>query len=785
MNINKYKYLTADSRSVFAPADTVFAAIRTDIGDGHRYIHELYKKGVRAFIVEEIPEDLKQSNATFLVCDDVPGTLGKLARQRLGDFDKGIVITGSVGKTKTKELLFSFLQLSHTEVRRSPRSWNSSIGVPLAIWDMTSEPGADIIITEAGIDGPQQGDFLAEVLGNSHKIGILTPITDEHDEAFASHSDKIKEKLKLLAACDTIVYDNSDPLVGQLLEEQVASGRKAKLYPVEKGEYATIYHALAIKTFDLLGIKSLYRDSFGETEVLANLRRQITEGNFGNTIICDNFTPDLRSLQDALDFMRRRATPAHGSILILGDLQYGICPNEDAANALYRQAFAMALCFGVEHIYCTSFDYTYILNNIGKTSDSSVTLISIDELCSQYLSGNLLRNKQILLFGPQHDFLTDLADEIESAGHDTTLEIDLDALVHNYNYFRSLVPAGTGIIAMVKASAYGMGPVEIGKTLQSSGAASLAVAVIEEGIALREAGIVMPIMVLNPVTNRYPALFDNELEPVVFSLHELEQLIAVCEMYAHDDYPIHIKLDTGMHRVGFTREQFADIAALLAGTNSVKVKSVFSHLATADCLDLDSYTQQQLNAFGAMTAELEALLGYSFKRHILNTAGMMRFADCGGYEMARLGIGLYGISPYPNPGNTNLQPVATFRSRIISLKKFDAGTPIGYGCKGVVERDNSIIATVPVGYADGINRRLGNGRACFVVNGIECPTIGNICMDLCMLDVSAVPGVAVGDAVEIFGTQMPVERIADALETIPYEVLTAVSQRVKRTYVKQ
>lgn len=786
MNISEYKYLTADSRSVFDSDNTIFAAIRTDIGDGHRYISELYRKGVRAFIVADIPDDCDAPDATFLVTNDVPTTLGNIAHERLGNFDRGIVITGSIGKTKTKELLFSAFQELGYDVRRSPRSWNSSIGVPLAIWDMTIDgTNADVFITEAGIDGPQQGDFISDILANSHKMGIITPITDEHDEAFKSHSDKIKEKLKLLAACDTIIYDNSDPLVEQLLKEiGTASGKPPQLYPIEQNSFSSIYHALADKALELHGIPENERRYSLNNKTLVNKKRQITDGNFGNTIICDYFTHDLRSLQEALDFMRRRATPAHGSVLVLDDLQHLQSLDSDGLADIYRQAFALAYSFGVECTLCISKEYEKLCG--GKVEDASNVRIINDlrSFLDSYHNGELLRNKQILLFGKSDGPIGEVAAAMESAGHDTTLEIDLDALTHNYNHFRSLVPSGTGIIAMVKASAYGLGPIEIGKTLQSIGAASLAVAVIEEGIALREAGIRMPVLVLNPVTNRYPALFAHQLEPVVFSLDELDRLVAEAEAYGTKAYPLHIKLDTGMHRVGFTAEECPLIATRLADTTAVKVKSVFSHLATADCLDLDSYTYRQLDAFSNMTTELEKHLGYRFERHILNTAGMMRFAGCGGYEMARLGIGLYGISPYDDPNNTKLQAVATFRSHIISVKKFDAGTPIGYGCNGIVQNNNSLIATVPVGYADGINRRLGNGRACFFVKGTECPTIGNICMDLCMIDVSAVPGIAVGDAVEIFGTQMRVERIADILETIPYEVLTAVSQRVKRTYVK-
>ncbi|MDE5632390.1 MAG: alanine racemase, partial [Muribaculaceae bacterium] len=330
----------------------------------------------------------------------------------------------------------------------------------------------------------------------------------------------------------------------------------------------------------------------------------------------------------------------------------------------------------------------------------------------------------------------------------------------------------------------GMGAVEIGRTLQSQGAAYLAVAVVDEAVALRNAGITMPIMVLNPVTNQSPALFAYNIEPAVFSLDELCLLVETAVREGVSDFPIHIKLDTGMHRVGFIEEQLDGLIESLAAQKSLVVSSVFTHLATADCLDLDDYTQLPLQRFYAMTDKLRKGLGRDFKRHILNTAGMMRFAECGPYEMTRLGIGLYGVSPLPPSVSADLQPVATFKSRIISLKHWPAGTPVGYGCRGVTSRD-SVVATVPVGYADGVNRRLGRGNASFVVRGVACPTIGNICMDLCMIDVTDAQGVSVGDEVEIFGPSASVEALAETLGTIPYELFTWVSPRVRRIYYRK
>ena len=747
MNINDFKYLLVDSRSVFDPENTIFAALRTELGDGHRFIRELYDRGVRAFIAERRPEGC--DDAQFILVDNVGAALGNLAAGRLAG-RKGIVVTGSTGKTTMKELLYRAFLAHGLSVKRSPRSWNSSVGVPLSLWDMTSDGSeADVYITEAGIDAPGQAAFISTIIGPTHRIGVITPITAEHDEAFRTHADKIREKIALVAACDTIVYADSDPE----LTAALSALQGVRLVAVTAAGHESVFHALAAAVLELYGL------SLPEGLPLLDKRREISGGAFGNTVIRDNFTPDLRSLREALDFMRRQATPSHESVLVLGNLL-------DGPGAI-AEARDMASRFGVEKCVCLS---------DGETDAEAIA--------EAYHKGELFRNRQILLFGCPDGVFNEVAGAMEAAAHDTVLEVDLDALIHNYNYYRSLVPAGTGIVAMVKASAYGMGAIEIGKALQSSGAAYLAVAVIEEGIALRDAGITMPVMVLNPVTNRYPELFANGLEPAVFSVEELRRVSAEARACGRKNYPVHIKLDTGMHRVGFTEEQLPSIVPELVGNDAVRVASVFSHLATADCLDMDEYTLSQLALFTRMESALSKSLGYGFKRHILNTAGMMRFADTCGYEMARLGIGLYGISPYDGPEAANLVPVASFRSRIISLKHWPAGTPIGYGCKGHTTETDSVIATVPVGYADGVNRRLGNGRTCFVVNGVECPTIGNICMDLCMVDVTGAPDVKVGDEVEIFGRRMPVEKVASSLGTIPYELLAAVAPRVRRTYVK-
>lgn len=779
--------ILTDSRSLTDPDGTMFVAIRTTIGDGHRYIRGLYSRGVKIFMVEEMPEDAATMDATFIVVDSVRTALAALARSLTHDLAcRCVLITGSRGKTTVKELLYRAL-LPVMDVVRSPRSWNSSIGVPLSLFEMTQAPH-DCIITEAGIDGPGQAQYLVNLLGDAAcGIGVITSITEEHDDAFSSHAEKIREKVRLVRDCRTIIFDASDPMTEKIIREETGTNTP-ELIPVRPGNHpgsTDLFHAIAYETLSAL---KLPESCHTTEELLSGLpsvstRIDIVDASDGCTLLLDNFTCDLRSLSDALDFMRRRNTPAQSRTLVIGDLLHGQA-DKGGIHRLYRQAMRCASRFGIERLIAIGEEWDMLHNELSGFEIRDTDIFPDADSFMRKYGPESFRDSLVLVKGnPGSDFDA-VRTHLENAWHDTVFEINLDAIVSNYNYYRSLVPAGTGMVAMVKASAYGMGSLEIAKTLQDAGAAYLAVAVVDEGIALRQAGITMPIIILNPITNRFRSLFAFNLEPTVFSMTELERVINEAGNYGVANYPVHIKLDTGMHRVGFLEKDIDGLCDRLCATDKVSTASVFSHLATADCLDKDNYTLGQIKLFRKMTDEMASRLPSKFKRHLLNTAGMMRFADALPYEMARLGIGLYGVSPYESAGQKHLQTVARFASSIISIKHWPTGTPIGYGCKGMTRRD-SIIATVAAGYADGIDRRLGNGHTSFMVRGTECPTIGNICMDQCMIDVTDTPDAAVGDSVEIFGPDAPVEHIAGILDTIPYEPLTWVSARVKRRYFRK
>lgn len=772
------RYLHTDSRSVFDPTHTLFVALHTGVADGHRYIPELYRQGVRNFIVERSFDTSAFPGARFTETDNTLTALRDIAAKKVAESRAAhVVITGSKGKTTVKELIYRALFLEGYGVKRSPRSWNSQIGVSAGLWE-NADADTSVIVTEVGIDGPGQSDFYLPLLRPS--VGVITPMSAEHDEAFpGGHEAKIREKISLVKDAGTIIYDDSDPDVGRLVGEIASSAKAVAVRGIKE---------LAIRTIDEVKETAGVKTCSGSVSQMpfVSTRIDVDEVAGESVLIRDNFTHDLRSLRDSLDFMRRRFTADRRNTVLLSD--YSLPPRMTSAEIeeIYRHTGELLRSFGADRVIGIG---PHITRHFGQVrlSDDSLAFESVEafeKACSHESFGNQL----ILLKADQRYSPEAIARLIEYPRHDTTLEVDLDALVYNYNYYRSLLPAETGIIAMVKASAYGMGSLEIAKSLQSAGAASLAVAVVDEGVALRKAGIRMPIIILNPITNKYDALFSYGLEPTVFSTEELERLVREGGNAGLAEVGVHIKLDTGMHRLGFTEAQLPALIEILQQAKPrVRVKSIFSHLATADCLDLDSYTQGQIESYERMSRMLLEALPYAgeVKRHLLNTAGIERYGKTdAAYDMARLGIGLYGISPLPECESARrLKPVARLVSTVISLKEWPEGTPIGYGCRGVTAR-RSLIATVPIGYADGVNRHFGRGGAKFVVNGTACPTIGNICMDLCMVDVTDASDVRVGDRVEIFGPGMPVETLAATLDTIPYEILTSISPRVHRTYLK-
>ncbi len=746
--------LLTDSRDLTYPDSTLFFALRTGVNDGHRYIGPLYHSGVRYFVVAmdaELNEN-EYPEAKFMKVDDTLSALQRLGEKVRSEVDCPVIgITGSRGKTIVKELLYKTLHENHRVVR-SPRSYNSQTGVPLSVWELTDN--TEIGIFEAGISRPGEMERLQRIIRPT--VGIFTSLTDEHHDGFDSLEQKAREKALLFADCGKVIIpadSENTPLIRDAVRR---ANPHAEIIEVEGGN-----KALAEAALQACGTVKFEQDRLhGQSEKITS-RIDVTETLKNCIIVTDNFTNDMQSVHLALNATVRHLTPGRKLTFILvgKPRQYD---TETLLSLLKAKGVERFIGIGV-NIECRGIQCEYAH--------------SAAEFMNKYTISDF-EDEVILIKGERGSGAEDIKALLEAPRHETVMEVDLGSINRNFNFFRSKLKPGTGIVAMVKASGYGVGSLELAKTLQNQGASYLAVAVVDEGVELRRAGITMPIMVMNPMGTNYKALFDNRLEPSVFSIRELQLLLDSAVKYDITDYPVHIKLDTGMHRLGFLEEELDQLTGVLAGQQSVKVKSIFSHLATADCLDQDEYTHMQLDNFERMSGKLLKTLPYKAMRHILNTAGILRYPEHQ-YDMVRLGIGLYGVAPVEG---YKLSTVARLLSTIISIKEWEEGTTIGYARKGKVVKP-STIATVPIGYADGLNRHLSNGGAYVLVNGHKCDIIGNICMDQCMVDVTGA-NAQIGDKVEIFGENAPIGRLSDALGTIPYEILTSVSPRVKRIYFR-
>lgn len=711
--------LMIDSRSVVEPEKTLFVALRTPNNDGHTFIAKLIAKGVRNFIVDNIPADCRQADVNFLKVDDTLAaiqSIGSLCRDRL----KGtvIAITGSRGKTLAKEWIYqSFAQITGYNVYRSPRSYNSQIGVPLSLW--YADPEADLAVIEAGVSQKGEMATLRDIIRPDY--GILTDITAEHDEGFDSREEKISEKMLLFSDCQIISNAADMPAEADLKAKNIAHAKAA---------------------LRLMG----QPESLADNGYPVVTRLNVIDGVNNCRLIYDRFTNDIISLRLALDFMRRQVPEEMPLTLIL---------NSEGFIGSDRQLQRAIDDYGIGRII--------------KSTGSELTSLTTDDFY----------NEAIMLKGFDMEPVYAM---LEAKQHETLMEVNLDAIVHNFNFFRSKVKPTTGVICMLKAHGYGAGSIELARTLQAQGAAYLAVAVVDEGVELRRAGITMPIMVLNPRAQNYRVMFDYRLEPEIYSFEILDQIIRSAEKHGVENFPVHIKLETGMRRLGFVKEDMPQLASRLNSAPQIKASTIFSHLACADDPAEDDYSRSQFAYFAECCDLLDSLLSEHPRRHILNSTGIVRFPEMQ-YDFVRLGIGLYGVKTLFDGSMDALRNVSTLSSLIISLKHWPAGTTVGYNRRGLLSRD-SVIATVPVGYADGIDRHLGYGNARFLVNGHPCPTVGSICMDICMIDVTDV-ACKVGDRVEIFGDNISPIELSDTLGTIPYEILTSISPRVKRIYYRE
>lgn len=801
-------HILTDSRSLIQPEATLFFAIRTESGDGHQYIEALYSAGVRSFVVERMTgqESTRYPGANWYVVPSSVTALQQLARAHRERFSQLEVlgITGSNGKTIVKELLYQLLATRYTTVR-SPRSYNSQIGVPLSVLSITEED--ELGLFEAGISRTGEMAALEPVI--QPKYGVFTSLGSAHQEGFSSLEEKLEEKLLLFRHSETLFYSLDDALVREAMQRRFPDRKhitwsrrdpKATLYisecvtRLEQSELSITYagrdYQLAVPFADQAYLEDVYcclavvsaltpelllESSAWRSLTSVSMRLEVKDGLQGNTLIDDAYSCDLQSLSIALDFLRRRSSATSSRpVLLLSDIEGSGRRDAD----LYAEVAELLRGYGIAEIFA-----------VGPHLSASQSLfegmhIHFFASTEELLDSSLLRglhNSCILIKGARSFALDAVYRRLSSREHQTVLDIDLSAVVHNLNLYRSLLPAHHPLICMIKADGYGTGAFELARTLQEHRVEYLAVAVADEGRELRDRGIRTHIMIMNPELSVAETLFSHHLEPEVYSFELLEGLAERARLAGLSAFPIHIKVDSGMHRLGFAPSELSAVGSYLREHPELRVSSVFSHLASADEPELRAFTEGQAKAFLSATELLSEALGYQPKRHLLNTAGIERFPEYA-LDMARLGIGLYGISPTNYPG---IEPIARLSTVILQTRELPAGEAVGYGCRGLTTRP-SRIAVIPIGYADGFSRRLSRGAYSVLVHGHLCPTIGNVCMDACMIDITDVPEARSGDPVLIFGgEERPLTALAEACDTIPYEILTGLSGRIQRRYWRE
>lgn len=793
-------WILTDSRSLCFPEETLFFALKTKRNDGHKYIADLYERGVRNFVVGTLTtEPESYPDANFLVVGSPLKALQRLASRHREQFQVPVVgITGSNGKTIVKEWLYQILSPERI-ITRSPRSYNSQIGVPLSVWMMNEH--TELGIFEAGISEMGEMEALKPIIQPT--IGVLTNIGGAHQENFTSLQDKCMEKLQLFKDCDVIVYNGDNELISSCVSKSLFTAREIAwstkdnerplfIESIQKDDTGTTIkyrylgffkeyripfiddasienslHCLAVALYLMVSPEDI-AERMLHLEPIA-MRLEVKEGKNGCILINDSYNSDFASLDIALDFMARRTEDKERKrTLILSD----ILETGQSGKLLYRQVAELVHSRGVNRII-----------GVGEEISASASRFEIEKnffrSTSELIESGILstlKNEVVLIKGARMFHFDQITDLLELKVHETILEINLNALTDNLNFYRNKLKPETKMVCMVKASAYGAGSFEIAKTLEDHRVDYLAVAVADEGADLRKAGIGSSIIIMNPEVTAFKTMFDYRLEPEVYSFHLLEELIKAAEREGATNCPIHIKIDTGMHRLGFDPADMPRLIERLKRQSAVIPRSVFSHLVGSDAERFDAFTRHQIETFEQAAAELQAGFNHKILRHICNTAGIQRYPGAQ-FDMVRLGIGLYGIDPFTNQ---MLHNVTTLKTTILQIHDVPADETVGYSRKGVLNR-NSRIAALPIGYADGLNRHLGNGKGYCLVNGQKAPYVGNICMDVCMIDVTDID-CKEGDKAIIFGDELPVTVLSDILDTIPYEILTSVSERVKRVY---
>lgn len=797
--------LLIDSRKVYAPKTALFFALKGPRRDGHQFIPELYKKGVRSFVIGTPVDETAYPEAAFVLVNDTQAALQRLAAFHREAFDIPVIgITGSNGKTVVKEWLYQLLHRYYNIVR-SPKSYNSQVGVPLSVWQINEQHNLGLF--EAGISQPGEMEKLEAIIRPT--AGILTNIGEAHSEGFVSRQQKLEEKMKLFKHVSLIIANGDDEHIEAAVK---ASGKKAVLWGKKETNDVRFISAQnmngateisldlrpgliqfsipftddasvenAIQCYLLssqLGIEKEWLKEGMQLLQPVNMRLELKKGINHCMIINDSYSADLNSLEIALNFLDQQSNNVKKTVILSDFLQSA---SDDGRlysyiiDALRKHRVSRLIGIG-KHI-----SGALQRLSVNETDLPAIELFSsTDDYIRQFLSSRF-REETILIKGARVFGFEQIVQLLEQKVHQTVLEINLDALINNVRaYQRQLQPA-TRIMAMVKAFAYGSGGAEIAGILQFHKIDYLGVAYADEGVELRKSGITLPIMVMNPEETAFESIVEYNLEPDMYSPAMLRAFETFLENEGLRQYPVHIEIETGMNRLGFAVDDTPALALHLASSSLVRVQSVFSHLAASEDPKEDAYTLQQFERYQQAASNLSSI-GYPFLKHISNTGAIFRLPGLQ-LDMVRLGIGMYGVDSAA-VHQSWLQPVATLKTTIAQLKHLKAGETVSYNRRGVITRD-SVIATVRIGYADGYSRKLGYGTGKMHVRGHDAPVIGTVCMDMTMIDVTDIPGVQEGDEVIIFGKEITVQQLAAWAGTIPYEIMTGISQRVKRVYYEE
>lgn len=796
------QYLLTDSRRMINADQSLFFAINGNNHNGHDYIGNLLKAGVVNFVVQYVPDDSWTTMANFYIVDNALEALQRLAAYHRSKFDIPVVgITGSNGKTIVKEWLFQAL-LGQYKIIRTPRSYNSQIGLPLSVWNL--EKGYNLALMEAGISLPGEMEKLRKVLKPT--IGIFTNIGDAHQENFKNHLQKAMEKMVLFKDVQTLFYCADYPDIDKAILQGIDTN-KTRLFSWSKQKEATL------KVLDITkeNGKSLINAIYLKNEVTVtipfvddgsvenaifvwcvmlcfNISQKAIEDQLqqlspvemrlkqkkainGCTVINDSYNSDMNSLTIALDFLSQQYQHNKKTLVLSDILQSGI-PDEE----LYQKVADIVKSRKVDRFIGVGkklVQYKYLF------PDNAVFYHSTAEFIGSYASG-YFSSEAILLKGARAFKFEEIEQLLVHQLHRTVLHINLDAIIHNLNYFRSLLKPKTKVMAMVKAISYGSGTFEIAHLLKFHRIDYLGVAYADEGIALRRAGVDTPIMVMNPEIEQMGQLMDYSLEPEIYSFRVLNAFLIEVVKCGEKHYPVHIKLDTGMHRLGFEENEIDDLIQILVENEYIKVKSVFTHMAASDDENFNFKMEDQVQLFKTSSDRIDNSLDYKIMRHMLNSSGIANYQHAQ-FDMVRLGIGLYGFAA---SSEGKLKNAFALKTVISQIKKVMPGETVGYNPKYILEKETKI-ATIGIGYADGYSRKLGNGLGKVLINGSLYPIIGNVCMDMCMVDITKGPDIKEGDEVIVFGDDYTANELAKQLGTIPYEIITSISERINRVYLKE